>query len=113
MLKPVILHHHFRPGSVRRVIEIATPRLIAHWPERVRGVVLAIGEAPDSGWLGAFRKRFQGTPVKVVVQPAFGCVSELPSNRWSLRRCLMENCVLRTSTVSHGTPVHEHSRCYL
>lgn len=73
----IILHHHFRPGGVRRVIELATPHLVAHWPVRLRTVILATGEAPDASWLAAFRKRLPGTTVKVVVQPAFGYAAEL------------------------------------
>jgi glycosyltransferase involved in cell wall biosynthesis len=75
-LKLIVVHHHFRAGGVRRVIELATPHLAAHWPERIRAVVLATGEAPDSVWLRAFRKRLPGTPVTVFLQPAFGYRSE-------------------------------------
>lgn len=76
-MKLVVFHSHFRPGGVRRVIELATPHLVAHWPVRVRAVILATGEAPDRVWLQNFRKRLPGTPVKVLVEPAFGYVSEL------------------------------------
>jgi len=44
-VKLLIVHHRFRPGGVRRVIELATPHLLAYWRERVRAVVLATGEA--------------------------------------------------------------------
>ena len=37
-----------------------------------------------------FRKRLHGTPVKVVVQPAFGYVSELAMDGRSIRRRVME-----------------------
>ena len=76
-LQLAIVHNHFRPGGVRRVIELATPHLVAYWPERIRRVVLAAGEAPDPAWLKAFGARLHGTPVKVLVVPAFGYVSEL------------------------------------
>lgn len=76
-LKLVVLHHHFRPGGVRRVIELATPHLVAHWPERVREVVLATGEAPDATWLVHFRDRLPGVRVRVRVEPAFGYASEM------------------------------------
>jgi glycosyltransferase involved in cell wall biosynthesis len=88
-LKLIIVHHHFRPGGVRRVIELATPHLVAHWPERVRGVVLAAGEAPDAAWLRAFRRRLPGTPVKVFVQPAFGYVSELAQDGRRITRLVI------------------------
>jgi hypothetical protein len=86
----LIVHHHFRPGGVRRVIATATPHLVAHWPERIRAVVLATGEAPDSGWLHGFRSRLHGTPVKVLVQPAFGYAAELALDAKTLRRRVIE-----------------------
>ena len=89
-MKLVIVHHHFRPGGVRRVIELATPHLIAHWPERIRAVVLATGEPPDPAWLRALRKRLGGTPVKIVVQAAFGYVSELALDGQSLRHRVLD-----------------------
>ncbi len=76
----IIFHHHFRPGGVRRVIELATPHLVSNWPERISMVVLATGEAPDPAWLRAFRKRLHGHRVKVQVESAFGYVSEMPQN---------------------------------
>ncbi|MBI2927506.1 MAG: hypothetical protein HYY24_17560 [Verrucomicrobia bacterium] len=75
-MRLVILHSHFRPGGVRRVIELATPHLVAHWPEKIRTVVLAGGELPAPAWLQAFRERLRGTTVRVHVEPAFGYVSE-------------------------------------
>ena len=75
-MRLVIVHHHFRPGGVRRVIELGTPHLVGYWPELVRGVVLVTGEAPDPVWLRSFRALLRGTPVKVKVEPAFGYVSE-------------------------------------
>lgn len=76
-MRLIIVHHHFRPGGVRRVIELATPHLVAHWTEGIKHVVLATGETPDPVWLRTFRERLHGTPVEVVVEPAFGYLSEL------------------------------------
>ncbi len=100
-LKLVIVHHHFRPGGVRRVIELATPHLVAHWPQRVRAVVLATGEAPDPVWLRAFRQRLRGTPVKVLVQPPFGYVSELPRDGQRLTRRVMEGIMQLLREAMH------------
>ena len=86
----LIVHYHFRPGGVRRVIELATPQMVAHWPEKIRGVMMATGEEPDPAWLRAFRGRLPGTPVKVLVQPAFGYVSELGEQGRNLRRRVMD-----------------------
>lgn len=82
----IIVHHHFRPGGVRRVIELAAPHVVAHWPEPIRAVVLATGEAPETAWLRNFRARLPGTRVKVVVQPSFGYRSELAEAGRSLER---------------------------
>jgi len=75
-MKLLIVHYHLRPGGVRRVIESATPHLVARWPERIRGVVLATGEAPDPHWLRCFRRQLPRTPVTVFHEPAFGYVAE-------------------------------------
>lgn len=72
----IVLHYHLRPGGVRRVIELGIPALVAHAPEKVRRVVLATGEAPEAGWLKDFRRRLAGTPVEVLVEPAFGYTAE-------------------------------------
>ncbi len=90
-MKLLIVHHHFRPGGVRRVIELATPHLIAYHPLQIRAVLLATGEAPDPVWLLAFRQRLRGTPVKVVVQSAFGYASEVAlEGGENLRRRVMD-----------------------
>lgn len=79
-MKLVIIHHHFRPGGVRRVIELGATHLAAYSAEPIRTVVLAGGETPDPGWMRAFRQRLPGTRVTVFTEPAFGYASEL---RWS------------------------------
>jgi len=95
---------------VRRVIELATPHLVAHWPERVRGVVLATGEAPEAAWLRGFRKRLHGTPVKVFVQPAFGYVSELAHNGRSIARLVSESIMdLLGETLRGGCLIWAHN----
>jgi glycosyltransferase involved in cell wall biosynthesis len=100
-VKLLIIHYHFRPGGVRRVIEQATPHLVAHWPQRVRSVVLATGEAPDSTWLRTFRQRLRGTPVKALVQPAFGYVSESDCADRGLRRRVMDGLMKLLREVGH------------
>jgi glycosyltransferase involved in cell wall biosynthesis len=76
-VKLIIVHHHLRPGGVRRVIELATPHLLQYGPEPIRAVVLAVGEPPAPEWLAEFRQRLRSTPVHLHVQPAFGYASEL------------------------------------
>jgi hypothetical protein len=71
---------------MRRVIELGAGHLVAHWPQRVRAVILASGEAPDRGWLRAFRQRLLGTRVTVFTEPAFGYASELRGQGPQLER---------------------------
>lgn len=85
-VKLVIVHHHFRPGGVRRVIELATPHLVTHWPAPIRTVVLAAGDAPEAAWLRDFRRKLTGTRVKVIVKPSFGYEAELAEADRSLAR---------------------------
>lgn len=75
---------------MRRVIELATPHLVAHWPEPIRAVVLATGEAPEAAWLRSFRSKLLGARVTVVVQPSFGYQSELGETGPSLRRRVLD-----------------------
>ncbi len=82
----VILHSHLRPGGVRRVIELAVPHLVGHWPGGVDQVVLATGETPDLSWLEALQKSLHGVEVRVVMEPAFGYASELRWHGQSLTR---------------------------
>lgn len=72
----IILHSHFRPGGVRRVIELATPHLIQALTPTVTEVVLAGGEPPDDGWLKIFRAQVSGVAVSCWIEPALGYVAE-------------------------------------
>ncbi len=101
-MKLVIVHYHFRPGGVRRVIELAAPFLVAHSPERIRGIVLATGESPDLTWLRSFQKRLGGCPVKVVVQPAFGYLSESSSDGRSMTRRVIDGIAELLRDAVHG-----------
>ncbi len=64
-----ILHYHFRPGGVRRVIELGAGRFGAG------RITLITGEAPPGEWLAGFCAA-AGCAVAVVVDPAFGYRSE-------------------------------------
>lgn len=73
-MRLVIVHYHFRPGGIRRVIELATPHL-----RRALGadtVELATGEPADPLWDDRFRKANPGCRVAWVVEPAFRYLSE-------------------------------------
>jgi hypothetical protein len=99
----VIVHHHFRTGGVRRVIETAAPQLVAHWPEQVRGVILAGGEAPEGAWLCSFRAALPKTKVSVFVEPAFGYRSELTLPPKELARRVQDGVLnlLRQAGADH------------
>ncbi|MDO8538887.1 MAG: glycosyltransferase [Opitutaceae bacterium] len=75
-LKLVIVHSHFRPGGVRRVIELATPHLAATWRPRLGEILLVGGEAPDAAWLRHFRQGVPGRRVACAIDPALGYFSE-------------------------------------
>lgn len=75
-LRLVIVHSHYRPGGVRRVIELALPAVAAALRPRVTGIVLAGGEAPDAGWFAHVRRRAGAIPVTCAIEPAVGYVSE-------------------------------------
>lgn len=71
------------------MIELATPHLVRLAPQPVSAVVLATGETPDADWLRRFRRRLGRTPVKVLVEPAFGYVSELNRNGRAVDRAIL------------------------
>lgn len=85
----VIIHNHFRPSGVRRVIEIAAPELARHLSAKT--IVLASGERPDRTWL----KRFALSVAPVLVENRtndalayFGEQSESAKMRQCLRSFL-------------------------
>jgi glycosyltransferase involved in cell wall biosynthesis len=96
----VIVHNHFRPGGVRRVIEQVTPHLAK--AVRAREILLATGEAPDPSWLGAFRRSLGNVPVTCHTEKAFAYLAEqrskpaLISNRLRavLEQILREPCLV-------------------
>jgi glycosyltransferase involved in cell wall biosynthesis len=89
-VKLIILHCHFRPGGVRRVIELATPPLVRALNPVVTEVVLAGGEPPDDGWTAHFRGQLRGVGVSCWIESALGYVAEqslsLPGIRQRVRR---------------------------
>jgi glycosyltransferase involved in cell wall biosynthesis len=72
----VIFHSHYRPGGVRRVIELALPALAGARRPGLESVVLAGGEAPDAPWLAALRASVPGIAVTCAIAPAAGYRSE-------------------------------------
>lgn len=75
-LRFVIVHSHYRPGGVRRVIELALPGLARALRPRVTDIILAGGEAPDAAWLARLQRSVGALPVSCAIDPALGYVSE-------------------------------------
>lgn len=75
-MRLIIVHHHLRPGGVRRVIELAAPAVAAALPVPAGEVVVATGEAPDATWWHGFARRLAPRPVSLVVEPTLGYVAE-------------------------------------
>jgi hypothetical protein len=75
-LRLIIVHNHFRPGGVRRVIELAAPCLLRGLASPVDRVVLATGQPPEPAWLEAFRGRCHPIPVDCQVEPALAYLAE-------------------------------------
>jgi glycosyltransferase involved in cell wall biosynthesis len=75
-LKLFIVHSHYRPGGVRRVIELAAPEVAAALRPRATEIILMGGEAPDRAWLKVFCERCAGLRVTCAIEPALGYISE-------------------------------------
>jgi glycosyltransferase involved in cell wall biosynthesis len=72
-----VLHYHFRPGGIRRVIELGTPAIVRALHPQITRVVLCSGEEISPAWLKPFRARLGKVPVEVVVEGALGYYSEI------------------------------------
>lgn len=81
----VVVHYHYRPGGVRRVVELGLSALARHAPARWQSVVLAGGEAPEAAWLEQLQRRWTPVPVQVCVERALGYVAETRASAAVLR----------------------------
>lgn len=86
---------------MRRVIELATPHLVAHWPERIQTVVLATGEPPEADWLRSFRAQLRRASLQVMVVPAFGYVSEQAMGGGMIRRRVIDGIMEMLRELRH------------
>jgi glycosyltransferase involved in cell wall biosynthesis len=86
-LKLIIVHYHFRPGGIRRVIELAAPHLIKEL-KGVTSITLASGEAADRKWNDYFVRHVSPMPVEFFVARAFNYVSEQKAPADTLTRQL-------------------------
>ncbi len=76
-VKLVVLHSHYRPGGVRRVIELALPALAASRTLRLREIVLAGGESPDPAWREDLQGRLPDLPISFSTSRCIGYLAEL------------------------------------
>jgi glycosyltransferase involved in cell wall biosynthesis len=109
-LNLVVVHNHFRPGGVRRVIELAAPHLVRTLRPQPRGIVLAAGEAPDAPWLQRFRAGVAPLSVVCRLNPALGYIAEqrlTPAAR--ARRLRMFFAGLFDATPAGGCVVWAHN----
>ena len=77
-VKLFVVHHHFRPGGIRRVIELAVPPLVVALRPRVQTVVLLGGEPPEAAWFARFRSHLGALPVATHADSALRYVAEAP-----------------------------------
>lgn len=75
-MKLIILHFHFRPGGVRRVIELATPPLLRALKPAVREIALAADALPDAAWRDQFRELVRPVRLTLWTEPTLGYVAE-------------------------------------
>ena len=61
----VVVHYHFRPGGVRRVLELLLPELAKSFKK----ITLVGGESPDAVWSRAASEKIPG--LRFVIPPAF------------------------------------------
>lgn len=84
----IILHNHFRPGGVRRVIELAAPHLARALRLSDGEIILVSGEAPEALWLANFQNRLDKVPVSCRIEPALLYMAEQRMSAAVLRRRL-------------------------
>lgn len=100
-MKLLVVHSHYRPGGVRRIIELGLVPLVRSLTPRVTTVVLVGGEAPDPGWQAALQARLPAVPVTCAIERAAGYASEMdaPSKTTAARlRAFLER-LLRDATA--------------
>jgi glycosyltransferase involved in cell wall biosynthesis len=72
----IIVHHHLRPGGVRRVIERTLPHILSVAGRGPHHITLACGEASDAEWNRALSAALGGVTVELFVDPAFLYLAE-------------------------------------
>lgn len=86
----IVVHYHFRPGGIRRVIELATPAVAAAL--QARKVVLATGEPADGRWEQGLRQSLGPREFAWFIDPAFHYLSAQPSMPSDLAAAVRQGC---------------------
>ena len=89
----VVVHYHYRPGGVRRVVELGIHALLSHDAGSWESVSLAGGEPPEAEWWEALCKQHPNVPFRLVTDPAMGYVAETrmsPARRRARLRRFLE-----------------------
>lgn len=77
-----VVHYHYRPGGVRRVIEMALPALVGEASRAgFDSLVLLGGELPDKAWLDNLRTLLPGVPLRLAIDPSLGYLVDLSKNK--------------------------------
>ena len=109
-LKLIIIHYHLRPGGIRRIIEQATPHLVAHFSERIDGVTLATGEPAPAEWTSQFRKLLGETSLDCFIEPSFGYFAEQQVESGALRKQVQDGLKkLFADSTADNTLVWAHN----
>lgn len=82
-MRLIVVHHHLRPGGVRRVIEQSLPWIARN---RIREIVMVSGEVPERAWFSAFAGRIPNVRITCEVEPAFGYWAEIQLRSSEVRR---------------------------
>src|SRR5688572_30318773 len=78
-----VLHYHFRPGGVRRVIELGLPEIVR--AAGVDRVMLASGEAPGTAWREQMEAALFPCAAEWITEPALGYWSEQQASAADVR----------------------------
>jgi hypothetical protein len=78
-MRLIVVHHHYRPGGVRRVIETGLPHVLHAIGEGRHRVTLAGGETADASWVALVERRIRPSSVEVFEDPMLGYVAEWKS----------------------------------
>lgn len=105
----IIFHYHYRPGGVRRVVELGAPWVAAAL--NADDVVLAGGEAPEETWLAHFQSRLGRRPVRVAICAAAGYWAEQRRQPATVAREVERYCAtLMADGHAKNTAVWAHNQ---